>query len=62
MTNEELKKAFFSESPVKCDGIEYGKINAIIYRKKGNGVAVTVELLDHCKNSVTIAGAERVDL
>ena len=62
MKNEELKKALFAESPVKYDGIEYEKITAIIYRKKGNGVAVTVELLDRCKNIVTIADAERVEI
>ena len=61
MTNEELKKALFEETPVKFGGITYEKVTAIIYRKKENGVAVSAELLDRCKNSVTIAEAERVE-
>ena len=61
MTNEELKKALFEETPVVFDGIKYAKITAIIYRKKENGVAVSAELLDRCRNSVTIADAEMVE-
>lgn len=61
MTNDELKKALFEETPVKYDGITYEKITAIIYRKKRSGFRVSVELLDRCLNCVVIADAEKIE-
>lgn len=60
MKSEELKKALLEETPVAIDGMTYEKINAIIYRKRKNSIAVFAELLDRCGNSVTIVRAEDV--
>lgn len=68
MTSEEIKKAMHEFKPVRYKGIEYERITAFIYRavpvpmtNNFKGV-LQVELLDRCKNSVTIAEAEKVEL
>lgn len=56
MTNEEIKEAFSSQSPVICGGIEYARISAIIYRHDTKGkFIISAELQDKRTNSVTIA-------
>lgn len=61
MTNEEIKDALYAETPVEFNGIIYRRISAIIYRKGQNiKTNITVELLDKCEHSVTIAPAKDV--
>lgn len=67
MTVFEAKAAFFDECPVVFDApavkelkLNYAKISALIYRKDSGGVSMSVELLDNCGHSVTIAAPERV--
>lgn len=56
MTNEEAKEAMQKQTPVVCDGIEYRRISAIIYRYDHRGkLYISAELLDKRANSVTIA-------
>lgn len=56
MTNEEAKTALFKRTPVRCNGIEYLYISAIIYRtNKNNELAISAEMLDKNQRSVTIA-------
>lgn len=67
MTSEEIKKAMLNFSPVKCNGIEYERITAYIYRvvRTHGSTYKTImqcELLDRCGNSVTIAEASKVEL
>lgn len=63
MTADEAKAAFLAGTPVQHNGINYGGISALIYRREKNDktkVALTVELYDRGGNSVTIAAPERV--
>lgn len=62
MTNEEIKEAMYAQTPVEYKGIKYRCISAIIYRK-GFEVKtdITLELLDKCGHSVTIAPAKDVN-
>ena len=60
MTNAELKTALLTESPVRCDGISYAKISAIIYRNNG-GIASRAELMDNCGRSVTFVNGKDVE-
>lgn len=63
MTNEEVKKALFDESPVEHKGIQYKCITAIIYRRKSEKeVIVLAELMDRNKNSVSIAPIKDVKI
>ena len=68
MTADEIKRAMHELKPVKYKGILYKRITACIYRavpipmtNNFRGV-LQVELLDRCGNSVTIAGAELVEV
>lgn len=65
MTNNELKQALLDATPVvflSTDGteIEYKCVSAIVYRKKGEQIDVSVELLDKNKNSVVYCDPEKV--
>lgn len=60
MTIEEIREAFLQETPVTFGGIDYEKVSALIYRKEGGKVVVSAEMLDKCKNSVTIASPLRI--
>lgn len=68
MTSEEIKEAMHHFKPVRYKGIVYDKITAYIYRavethKRGIfKIVLQCELLDKCRNSVTIAEAEKVEL
>lgn len=61
MTNDELKKAMYEETPVMFNGIVYDKITAIIYRKKGDSITVSAELLDRSKYCIVVAGADKIE-
>ena len=61
MTNEEAKNAFLSGVAVKCKGIRYKCISAIIYRKDKNGnVLVSAEMIE--AHSVTIALTKDIEV
>ena len=60
MTNDEAKQAFFDDIPVILNGIEYERISALIYRKKGSTAYLELELYDKCGHSVSVAPAEKV--
>lgn len=62
MNGQELKEALMQESAVVFNGIKYSKVSGIIYRKVGNGVAVSAELLDRNRNSVVIAASDKIRL
>lgn len=55
ITTEEAKRIMTEETPVTFMGMEFLKINALIFRKQGNTYDVTAELLDKNLNSVVIA-------
>lgn len=67
MTNEELKEALFTQSPVVAilptyGEIEYDRVSAIIYRVINGKLTISAELFDASGHSVTIAAAEAVRL
>lgn len=63
MTNDETKKAWINKQPVTCNGIDYTKISALIYRLNDNGeMTLSVELLDKNGNCVVIASPQKVEL
>lgn len=67
MTNEELKKALLSSQPVlymQTDGTEseYKCVSAIVYRKQGKQIALSVELLDKTGTSVILCDPKKVRL
>nr|DAN74713.1 MAG TPA: hypothetical protein [Caudoviricetes sp.] len=49
------KKLMIAESPVFYDGVEYDKIQSLIFKKTENGIKACAELLDKNKNSLTTA-------
>lgn len=61
MTSDEANAAFMAATPVLHGGIEYAKINAIIYRLRQGAVVQSLELADRQTNSVVIAATERVE-
>lgn len=61
MTMEELKTAFFDQTPVASGGITYKCISALIYRRSKKGLVIQAELLDKCGHSVTIITPERIN-
>lgn len=61
MTSEEIKDALLKKYPVHADGIEYKCVTAVIYREKDGRIAVSAELLDKCKNSVTIVALDKIE-
>lgn len=60
MTNEEIKDALLKKYPVIADGIEFKCVNAVIYREQSGRITVSAELLDKCKNSVTIVSLDKI--
>jgi hypothetical protein len=56
----EIKNALMSGCAVSCDGVDYAKVSAIIYRCVNGQIKVTAELLDKGGNSVTIVPSDRV--
>ena len=61
MTAEEIKDALLKKYAVCAGGIEYRCVNAVIYREKDGRIAVSGELLDKCKNSVTIVALDKIE-
>ena len=61
MTAEEIKDALFKKYPVCANGIEYKCVTAVIYRERDGRIAVSGELLDRCKNSVTIVPLDKIE-
>ena len=49
------KKLMIAESSVFYDGVEYDKIQSLIFKKTENGIKACAELLDKNTNSLTIA-------
>ena len=49
------KKLMIAESPVFYDGVEYDKIQSLIFKKTENGIKSCAELIDKNKNSITVA-------
>lgn len=67
MTGEEAKKALLAGSPVVFEHpalgrLVYAEIYAIRYMRGKNGVAVSLELLDRNKHSITVAPLKEVEL
>lgn len=67
MTGEEAKRALLAGSPVVLNNpaigrIVYAEIYAIRYTRGRNGVAVSLELYDKNKNSITVASIKEVEL
>lgn len=68
MTNEEAKEAFLRKSAVihrdayRHIDQRYEHISAIIYRRIDGRLCVSAELLDRCRNSVTIAKVSDLEL
>lgn len=59
MTNDELKDALLSRSPViltptNSRAAEYSRVTAIIYRERNGAVVVSAEVLDTNGRSVVI--------
>ena len=61
MDGPELKEALLQRYPVVCNGITYSYISAIIYRAKGDRIAVSAELMDANAHSVTVAEAKKIE-
>ena len=60
MTNEELKTALLSETPVVLESptlgkVKYKRVSAIIYRAENGKITVSAELEDRLYKSVTVA-------
>lgn len=49
------KKLMIAESNVFYNGVEYDKIQSLIFKKTENGIKACAELLDKNKNSLTTA-------
>lgn len=60
MTMEELKTAFFNQTPVASGSITYKCVSALIYRRSKKALVVQAELLDKCGHSVTIITPDRI--
>lgn len=60
MTMEELKTAFFDQTPVASGDITYKCVSALIYRRSKKGLVIQAELLDKCGHSVTIITPDRI--
>ena len=61
MTGDEIKNALLGECPVTYNGIKYKKVSAVIYRKKGKGIAIHAEMTAQSDNSVTIARIKDIE-
>lgn len=56
MTSEEAKKCLMTRQEVMCNGLNYERISAIIYRlDERDNIVISAELLDKNRNSVTVA-------
>ena len=67
MSGAEAKQAMLKELPVvwhsvRHGAIEYDRISGIVYRPKNGRIAVSLELLDRNRHSVTMARIEEVEL
>lgn len=51
MTSDEAKRCLYSHNEVICNGINYERMTAIIYRldESGRNIIVSAELLDKSK-------------
>lgn len=49
------KKLMIAESSIFYNGVEYDKIQSLIFKKTENGIKACAELLDKNKNSLTTA-------
>ena len=49
------KKLMIVESSVFYNGVEYDKIQSLIFKKTENGIKACAELIDKNKNSITVA-------
>ena len=61
MTAEEIKDALMKKYPVCAGGIEYKRVTAVIYREQDGRIVVSGELLDKCRNSVTIVSLKNIE-
>ena len=55
MNSTTAKKLMIAESSVFYNGVEYDKIQSLIFKKTENGIKACAELLDKNTNSLTIA-------
>lgn len=55
MNSTAAKKLMIAESSVFYNGVEYDKIQSLIFKKTENGIKACVELIDKNKNSITVA-------
>lgn len=63
MTIDEAKTAYYADSPVMLNGVEYERISALIYRKeKGKRPFLLLELYDKHGNSLSISEPDKVEL
>lgn len=60
MTGEEIKQALLDGCEVVANGIRYKRVTAIIYRKQGERITVSGELLDYNEQSITIAALKDI--
>lgn len=60
MNTAELMKTLMSGEPVICEDIHYPCISALIYRKSGSEIVLSVELPDSSGNSITIARSNQI--
>lgn len=67
MTSKEIKQAMQDGTPVVCDGVQYQRITAYIYRAikdKHTGkisCRLQCEVLDRCGISVSVVDAGKVE-
>ncbi|WP_029948699.1 hypothetical protein [Parvimonas micra] len=55
MNSTAAKKLMIAESSVFYNGVEYDKIQSLIFKKTENGIKAFAELIDKNKNSITVA-------
>ena len=67
MTSNEIKQAMLNGTPVVCDGVQYQRITAYVYRafKDSHSGKISCrlqcEVLDRSGRSVSVVDAERVE-
>ena len=49
------KKLMIAETHIFYNGVEYDKIQSLIFKKTENGIKACAELIDKNKNSITVA-------
>ena len=68
MTSDEIKKAMHDGVSVICDGVEYQRITAYVYRADKNthtgkiSCRLQCEVLDRCGISVSVVDAKKVHI